>query len=66
MKVSIELEEEQITAIVLKELEQSKKWLTQDLKDSVGVFSMDPDQDRKEIQRHLDAFKLLLKYYGNN
>ena len=60
---------EGVNAIVRAELNETLKCLQDDLKrrkkgNSIAIFHMDKSEDVAEIQRHIDAIKLVLRYYG--
>lgn len=64
--MTIEVCDEQINAIVIKELSFQLHYFKQDLKDGrVGVFSLDPDEERKEMKRLIKALERVLDYYGS-
>jgi len=63
---TIELCDEQLSAIVNKELSTQLRYFKEDLKKgSVGVFSHDPTEERKEIKRLIKSFERVLDYYGS-
>ena len=63
---TIELCDEQLTAIVNKELSTQLRYFKEDLKDGrVGVFSHDPAEESKEINRLIKSFERVLDYYGS-
>ena len=65
--MTIELCDEQLTAIVIKELSAQLHYFKKDLKDGrVGVFSFDPDEERKEMKRLIKALERVLDYYGSD
>ena len=58
-----------LDAIVRSDLKSVLHSLKRDLKTrksgkGVGIFGTDKAKDVAEIQRHIDAFKIVLKYYG--
>jgi CBS-domain-containing membrane protein len=60
---------ESITDIVRDDLNTVLENLQDDLKrrkagNSIAIFHMTKDEDIAELQRHIEAFKLVLKYYG--
>lgn len=68
-KVTIELEDEQIDAIILKELKWGIDKMEEDLEhraNGVGmcVFDNDPVKDIQYINQYISAFKLIYDYYG--
>lgn len=67
--VKVELCIEGMGAIVRAELGETFKNLKDDLKrrkkgNSIAIFHMDKDEDVAELERHVEAFKLVLRYYG--
>lgn len=67
MKVEVCIEG--VNDIVRSELKDTLKNLQDDLKrrkagNSIAIFHMTKDEDIAELQRHIEAFKLVLKYYG--
>ncbi len=69
--MNIELCPESIALIVRKDLKVATGNLQQDLKrrkkgEQIAIFHTDAREDIAELQRHVDAFKLVLKYYGAN
>ena len=68
-KVMVEMEEEQIDAIVLSELSWHFKQFKSDLEirergEGMSIFDSDPVKDVLYIQEYITAFKLVLDYYG--
>jgi hypothetical protein len=71
---TIEVESEQIDAIIVSELKSSIDGLEADLnralnfsksEDSyLGVWTHSPEEDMVEIQKHISALKLIVKYYN--
>lgn len=60
---------EGVSAIVRSELNETLKCLKDDLKkrkddSSIAIFHMDKAEDVAELQRHIEAIKLVLRYYG--
>ena len=70
MKYTIEVEWEQVDALVQQELRESLKNLVSDWHkvtndiDTISIFSMDKDAELEEIQKYIDAFELVLDYMG--
>ena len=67
--MKIEVCIEGVNDIVRSDLTNSLDNLKDDLKrrkkgDSVAIFHMEKDEDIAELQRHIDAFNLVLRYYG--
>jgi hypothetical protein len=68
-KYTIELDCETIDRIVTDQLVDMIKRLSADLRDTlhgggIAVFSHDPEEEVREILKHIDAAKLVLQYYG--
>jgi hypothetical protein len=60
---------EGVSAIVRSELSETLQCLQDDLKkrkkgNSIAIFHMEKDEDVAELQRHIEAMKLVLRYYG--
>lgn len=72
MKHVIEMEPEQVDAIVVAELKSSIDSLEQDLKyhsdipedDYLGIFDNDKSRDAMLTVQHIEAFKLVLSFYS--
>lgn len=71
MDYEVKLTPEQVDYIIINELKDSLIAFTYDLEniedaegDYLGVFSNDRDEDIAEITRHVEALKLILRYYG--
>lgn len=67
--MKIEVCIEGVNDIIRTDLGETLKNLKDDLKrrkkdNSIAIFHMDKDEDVAEIQRHIDAIKLVLRYYG--
>lgn len=67
--MKIEVCIEGVNDIVRSDLTNSLDNLKDDLKrrkkgDSVAIFHMEKDEDIAELQKHIDAFSLVLRYYG--
>lgn len=68
-KVTIELEDEQIDAIVIEELKWAVDLFEKDLDlrsegRGTSIFDNDPVKDVAYIQEYISAFKLVLDWYG--
>lgn len=71
---TINVESEQVDAIVISELKMSIDGLKVDLEcalnsvnsetNYLGVWSHSPEADALEIQKHIDALELIVKYYN--
>ena len=63
--MTIEICDEQLNDIVVKELSAQLSYFKQDLKEGrVGTFSFDYDEDRKQVKRLVKALERVLDYYG--
>lgn len=71
-KFMLEVEPEQVDAIVLQSLNEALEMMEKDFEDRVdndsqlGIFSNDRLEDITRIQSHIDAFKKVISYYGGN
>jgi len=64
-KISVELDWETIDNIVVGQLRNTWETLKQDLGAGKWVFVWgDQEADDAEIQKHIDALELLLKWYA--
>lgn len=64
-KFTIEIDNELADKIVVQELAWSRDTLKRDLGAGTWVFAWnDQEQDDAEIQKHIDAIELLLKWYA--
>jgi len=68
-KVTVELDWDTVDNIVKQELASLKNNLKQDLKKrkagkGIAVFETDKTLDVALIKEHIEAFDLILKYYG--
>ena len=67
MKVTIDIDEE---ALVPKILADGIKKFEQDLDnykygdEFIAIFDIDPKKDKKEIKKHIKAFKKVAQYYS--
>jgi hypothetical protein len=71
MKVTFEMEDEQVDAIIVQQLKQSIEGLEQSLEersngDGICVFDSDPVKDIQYISEYISAFKLALDWYGGD
>lgn len=63
----IEVNDEQLTDLVVADLTQSLQGLRQDLEEGRGgIWSYDLKEDRKMINKHIEALKLVIDYYGGD
>lgn len=64
-KISVELDWETVDHIVVGQLRDTWQSLKNDLGANNHVFAWgDQEQDDAEIQRHIDALELILKWYA--
>jgi hypothetical protein len=68
-KVMVELDWDTVDNIVKQELLSGKDSLTQDLKKrkngtGMAIFEVDKTTDVALIKEHIEAFNLILRYYG--
>jgi len=62
--MTIEICDEQLNDIVIKELSAQLSYLKEDYEDGrVGVFSFDWDEDRKQVKRLIKALERVLDWY---
>ena len=62
--MTIEICDEQLNDIVIKELSAQLSYLKEDYDDGrVGVFSFDWDEDRKKVKRLIKALERVLDWY---
>jgi hypothetical protein len=65
--IMIEVNDEQLTDLVVADLQQSLQGLRQDLEEGRGgMWSHDPKEDRKIIKKHIKALTLIIGYYGGD
>ena len=65
--MTVEICDEQLNAIVIKELATQLSYLKEDYEDGrVGVFSFDWDEDRKKVKRLIKALERVLDWYGES
>jgi hypothetical protein len=63
----IEVNDEQLSELVVADLKQSLCAIKDDLAQGRnGIFSMDPDENRRELKRYIKALTLIVDYYGGN
>ena len=64
-KFTIEIDHEMADKLVVEELAYTRDALKNDLGAGTWVFAWnDQEQDDAEIQKHIDAIELLLKWYA--
>jgi len=65
MTISVELDYEAVDSIVQGQLKDTWEGLKNDLGAGASIFVWgDPEADDIEIQKHIDALELLLKWYS--
>lgn len=69
MKITFEMEDEQVDAVILAELSRTLEGFEEDLElrsdgKGIAIFDHDPVKDVLTIQEHIAALKLLSEYYG--
>lgn len=67
-KITVEICEEQIDAILTETLARHIDWFKHDLElrksgTGMSIFDQDPAKDCAEIQKYIDAFELVYGYY---
>ena len=67
--MKLEICECALETIIRADVKGTLSSLKRDLKSrkrggGAGIFHTDKDEDVAEIRRHIDAFKIVLKYYG--
>lgn len=67
--MKVEICVEGVNDIIRSELKETVKLLKLDLKNvknrsGISIFHADRDEDIAEIKRHIEAFNIVLKYYG--
>jgi hypothetical protein len=69
-KVTVELDWDTVDGIVVSQLQDSRKGLISDLEQRKkkgskgGIFSTDRKKDIILIKEHIDAFEMVIKYFG--
>lgn len=62
--MTVEICDEQLNAIVIKELSAQLSYLKEDYEDGgVPVFSYDRDEERKKLKRLIKALERVLDWY---
>jgi hypothetical protein len=64
MKHTVELEWEQVDALVIKELKEVYNNFTPESRPSCGIFSTDLKTDLKEMKKMREGLKRVLNYWG--
>jgi len=64
MKLSVELNMEEVSRLVFSELRDTRQCFLDDLEsDNPSVFSTNPTYDKILIMKHIEALDLLLEWY---
>jgi hypothetical protein len=64
MQVSIQLDHEQISALVYQDLCDAREQFIEDMEcDSPNIFSANEIYDKILIQKHIEALDLILEWY---
>ena len=63
---TIQLEFEQIDAIVIAELKSTYDTMKRDYEvhPVIGIFHTDREEDKKEIKKYMKSLKRLIEWYG--
>ena len=65
--ITIEVCDEQIESIIVKELSEQLGWIKEDLdKGKLGMFSFDPAENTKQLKKLAKALERVLDWYGAN
>jgi hypothetical protein len=65
MKIQMELEADTVSEIVARELIQQRQWMIEAMREeSPMMFHTNPEEDRVEIQKHIDAMTLLMGFFA--
>jgi phosphoserine aminotransferase len=69
MKVTFEMEDEQVDAILVSQLKQTIEGLEESLEQrangvGISIFDSDPIEDIQYLNQYISAFKLALDWYG--
>ena len=65
--MTIEVCDEQIESIIVKELSQQLGWIKEDLDNGrLGMFSYDREENTKQLKKLAKALKCVLDWYGGN
>lgn len=69
----LELDDEVVSRVVVQELKDSYSSLKADLAryddpnhEWIAIFDTEPEYDKILIKAHLDAFRLIIDYYGGH
>lgn len=65
MSYKIEISEDMIDTIIVDQLAASRQQFLNDLGANSNVFVWnDPEEDDKEIQKHIDAIDMVINWYA--
>ena len=65
MSYKIEISEDMIDTIVVEQLAATRQQFLNDLGANSNVFVWnDPEEDDKEIQKHIDAIDMVINWYA--
>ena len=65
MSYKIEISEDMIATIVVEQLAATRQQFLNDLGANSNVFVWnDPEEDDKEIQKHIDAIDMVINWYA--
>lgn len=69
MEYTIQMTYDQVDAIVIKELQTVLQGLKHDREqrkndEGMAIFETDKKTDLKKLKEHINAFELILEYYG--
>jgi hypothetical protein len=63
MKVTIQLDCEQISRLVYKDLRETRDQFLEDMDGHPAIFSINKIHDKMIIQKHIEALDLILGWY---
>lgn len=65
--ITIEVCDEQIESIIVKELSMQLGFIRDDLENGkLGMFSYDPEENTKQMNKLAKALERVLEYYGGS
>jgi len=69
-KVTVELDYDTVDNIIVGQLVDTLEHLQEDLElrktgSGLAIFEHDPKEDVKILREHVDAFKIVLSYFGH-
>lgn len=67
--ITVEIVDEQVDSLVKQQLAWHRDMFIQDIaacekNEGTAIFDTDRKKDLKQLKKHLKAFNLVLKYYG--